>query len=408
MLYIAKSITLRARHSLLLYSLFLVAIFVLQPISARAQCSTSWDASGKWSIKQAGSSYTNDLTLEQRGRVITGVALTLRDTSGGIFIPGGRTTISGTVDGTIDGDNLSIQIFWRDGLTGVYNGKFLPSGRLDGVAWEKASPNRTQTWYSVGVLKCTPPPPPPSQPPPPKPLRSTGRAKVDVIPLPLPEGTLCTQWDVSGPWNIEVKSGPRKGYVVNTSFRQSGKNLSGKVTDGGSTSGTVSNGTSDGATFNVYVTWDGTSADGSNAEIYVGKISAAGIIEGTALIIGDRSQNAKWSSDRAMKCVKSAPAPPKPPFITASQPIFLTPGHPFASVVLVWDGGPDYPNVEVFVSVNRGAETPAYSIDLPTGHPLFKQPKAGFEMKLPRSSGHYQYILKAAGKTLSTASFIVP
>jgi len=401
MLLVEKILNKRAA---IFFGLLIWAVLTLVPIAAEAQCTTGWDASGKWSIKQAGSPYTNDLTLEQKGRVITGVALTYRETRGGIFIKGGKTTISGTVDGTIDGDNLSIQIFWRDGLTGVYNGKFLPSGRLDGVAWEKASPSRTQTWYSVGVLKC-PPPPAPAAPPPPKPLRSTGKAKINVIPLPLPEGTLCTQWDVSGPWNIEVKSGPRKGYVVNTLFRQSGKNLSGSVTDGGSTTGTVNNGMSDGETFNAYISWSGTSADGSNAEVYVGKISANGIIEGTALIIGDRSQNAKWSSDRAMKCVKSGPAPPKPPYIVAGPVIVPTPSWPFGSVHLGWDGGPDNPNVEIWVSVNNGPETPAYSIEFPPGHPLFKQAKASFEMKLPRSSGLYKYVLKAAGKTLSSVSF---
>lgn len=385
-----------------------VALFLaLLPISAQAQCA-NWDASGKWSIKQAGSKYTNDLTLEQKGRVITGLALTLRDTKGGIFIPGGRDTVGGTVDGTIDGDSLSIQIFWSNGLTGVYNGNFLPSGRLDGEAWEKASPNIRQTWYSVGVLKCTPPPSPAPPPPPiPKPIKSSGKAKIEVIPLPLPAGMQCTQWDVSGAWNIEVKSGPRKGYVGNVSFRQTGKDISGKVANGGLTTGTVTNGRSDGDTFSVYFIWDGKSADGSNAEVFVGRISADGIIEGTALLIGDRSQNATWASDRPMKCVKSGAVPPKPPYITASQPIVL-PNSPLASVYLGWDGGLDNPNVEVWLSMDNGVELPAFSIDFAQQSPLWKQPKAGGEMKLQRYR-HYKYVLKdAAGNTLSSVGFVVP
>lgn len=102
------------------------------------------------------------------------------------------------------------------------------------------------------------------------------------------------------------------------------------------------------------------------------------------------------------------PAPPKPPYITASQPFLPTPGFPYASVVLVWDGGPNYPNVQVYVSVNKGAEIPAFSLEFPSGHPLFKQPKAGGEHKLPRSSGHYRYLLKADGTTLSSTEFYVP
>lgn len=257
----------------LLCSLLFAAALALMPISAEAQCSTGWDASGEWSIKQRGSKYTNRLTLVQKNRVITGDAITSIDIKGGFLDPGGRDPLGGTVDGTIDGDSLSIQIFWANGLTGVYNGKVLPSGRLDGEAWEKASPNIRQTWYSVGVLKCAPPPPVT-----PKVIKSSGKAK---------------------------------------------------------------------------------------------------------------------------------PAPPKPPFINAGQPI-TKPHLPFASVYVGWDGGPDHPDVEVFVSIDNGVETPAFSMDLPPQHPVFKQPKvAAIELKLQRGR-HYKFVLKGAGKTLSTAAFVVP
>ena len=153
MTHISRTVNFIIRQTPAFCFLSFAAVLLLLPISAWAQCA-NWDAGGEWKIKQKGSPYTNDLKLVQKGRVITGTALTLRDTKGGIFIPGGRDTVGGTVDGTIDGDSLSIQIFWSNNLTGVYKVKVLPSGRLDGEAWEKASPSIRQTWYSLGVLKC--------------------------------------------------------------------------------------------------------------------------------------------------------------------------------------------------------------------------------------------------------------
>lgn len=396
MLHLGTINSLIIERTPLLWGLVFVAVLVLLPISAGAQCRT-WEAGREMLIVQPG--FQSRLTIQQNGPVITGNAIgSVRDEDGTRTI-----TAQGPVDGTFDGNNFSIQIYWYNDHTGVYNGKVLPSGRLDGEGYEKRSPNIRVPWHSEGVLKCAPPPPPPT----PKPIKSSGKARIEVLALPLPAGMQCTQWDVSGAWNIEVKSGPRKGYVGNVSFRQSGRDISGKVTNGGLSTGTVTNGTSDGDTFGLYVLWDGNSADGSNAEVFVGKISADGIIEGTALLIGDRSQKATWSSDRAMKCVKSGPAPPKPPYITASQPIVIA-NAPLASIYLGWDSGPYHPNVAVWLSMDNGAEIPAFSMDFAQQSPLWKQPKTGGEMKLQRGH-HYKYVLKdIAGRTLSTVGFVVP
>ncbi|HVF46395.1 MAG TPA: hypothetical protein VNA17_02395 [Pyrinomonadaceae bacterium] len=261
----------------LLCSLLFAAIVAFLPTSAGAQCSTGWDASGSLIIIQRGSKYANDLTLEQKGKVITGTAYTYTPTYG--IISDGYESLKGTVDGTFDGDRFSVQIFWANRLTGIYNGKVLPSGRLDGEAWEKASPNSRQTWHSQGVLKCAPPPPVV-----PKPIKSSGKAK----PAPQPP----------------------------------------------------------------------------------------------------------------------APPPPTPPFIIASQAIVPTPTHPFGIVPLSWDGGPDHPSVEVFVSIDNGAEIPAFSTEHLPQSPVWKQPKASIPLHLQRYH-HYRFVLKAAGKTLSTAVFVV-
>ena len=256
----------------LLCSLVFVAVLALLPISAGAQCSTGWDASGDHRFWQRGSSSVNHIRLEQKGRVITGTA--------GYVDLDTIKAIKGTVDGTIDGDSFSIQIFWANNKIGVYNGKVLPSGRLDGEAYEKSTPQSRTIWHSEGVLKCAPPPPLI-----PKPIRSTGKRPPTTQPPAAP--------------------------------------------------------------------------------------------------------------------------PPTPPFIIASGAIMPTPNHPFGIVPLSWDGGPDHPNVEVFVSMDNGADIPAFSIEHSPQSPVWKQPKMSIPLHLQRYH-HYKFVLKAAGKTLSTTAFVVP
>lgn len=135
--------------SVLLCACLLAAVFVLLPISAHAQCK-NWDASGVWEIKQRGLNYGIIVTLQQNGRALTGFAEVSTNKKYGRKV----------ADGTVDGDRLSLQIFWQDGSVGVYNANFLPSGRLDGTAYEKKTPNITHMWHSQNPLKCAPSTPP--------------------------------------------------------------------------------------------------------------------------------------------------------------------------------------------------------------------------------------------------------
>ncbi len=257
--------------------LLFAAVLALLPDLAEAQCKSGWDATGSHGIRQVGIRYGLTFELQQSGRVITGRAYGLVDNK-----TGGVDKLDGTVDGTMDGFSSAfrVQIFWKNGQTGVYDAKILPSGRLDGIGYEKGSPNVRVPWHSDGVLKCAPPPPVVPKLPPfvPKPLKSTGKAK---------------------------------------------------------------------------------------------------------------------------------PAPPKPPFIYAGQAIIPTPAHPFGIVPLSWDGGPDHPNVEVVLSMDNGAEIPAYSIGQAAQSPVWKQSKTSIALQLQRYH-HYKFVLKSAGKTLSTAAFVVP
>ena len=219
--------------------------------------------------------------------------------------------------------------------------------------------------------------------------------------LPASVGSQCTQWDASGEWNIEVKSGPRKGYVPHASLRQSGKSLSGKVTDGGLGVGTVSNGRSDGDKFGIYLQWDAKDAEGSNVEVYVGTIGPNGMIEGTATIFGDRSTNAAWSSDRSMKCLVGSITQRAPGGYGALTTVpgilaYIKPGQAAGTKTLSWDAGPEHPYAEVWVKVGDGEE--AFVVE---------QRKGKREITV-EAGKTYLYILTDAGKQLATVTVRVP
>lgn len=180
----------------------LAVIVVLLPISSRAQC-PEWNVAGVWNIEQRGLKYDIVLTLNQNGHKLTGTA--------GISTNPGYPAVK--VKGTIDGDRVRFQIFWIDDSIGVYEAKFLSSGRLDGNGWEIKTPNITHIWQSKKQFKC-PPPPSFNVPlntykgkPEPKPVqqggksKSTGKAKptkAEPLPMKVP-GIIASQAIFSHP-----------------------------------------------------------------------------------------------------------------------------------------------------------------------------------------------------------------
>jgi hypothetical protein len=133
----------------------IAAVFALLPAITRAQCSTGWDASGKWSFMQRNATRPVELDLRQNGKAIAGSATLVIPGSGNFLGKFGETKI-GNVDGTILGDRFSIEIAWVGGGIGVYNARILPSGKVEGEGFEKSSPNVRHAWNSTGVIKCLP------------------------------------------------------------------------------------------------------------------------------------------------------------------------------------------------------------------------------------------------------------
>lgn len=262
------------RRTALLECLLFAAVLAFLPISSRAQCSTQWGAGGEWQINQHGQKFPLiKLRIQQNGgNTLTGTAnqtiVTKTQTSGSF---GEHGDITGQVDGSIVGDTFSINIRWNNNTTGVYKGIILPSGNIDGRAWEIRSPNVLHTWNSMQRMRCMPAVEPkvvtPSvEPPKPKPLKAGGRkVNSEVPPMKVPgivvsqvlypfvgspQGTLVLTWD-GGPdhpyaevW-VKVNNGEDtfliekgKGFMSVPVERH--KSYVFILTDGGKTLSTVS------------------------------------------------------------------------------------------------------------------------------------------------------------------------
>lgn len=159
------------------------ALLLLMPIHSQAQC--TWNATGRRYVYQVRQENVIVMTLVQEGGVVAGTA-TLKV---------GDRNLQGRVTGSIDGDNFSVEIAWPDNLTGVYNGRIMPTGKMNGGTYDKRKPNSQQAWRTEEPLKCIVPPAPKSDPPKPvkppveTPNKSTGKPK-PTKPQPPPPMTV--------------------------------------------------------------------------------------------------------------------------------------------------------------------------------------------------------------------------
>ena len=249
--------------------------------------------------------------------------------------------------------------------------------------------------------------------------------------LPISAAAQCSgQWDATGVWEIREVG----GYVVRVDLTQTGDVLSGTAsrwgnrTDGAPRGMLTANATGHvrGKSFGLRAEW----RDGYRAG-FQGRILDSGRVEGGVYLGSNYLEpETSWYSEQPLTCgwrsgksrgnltsripgntpVKTSGienTPIKTPFISAGQAIIPTPSHPFGIVPLSWDGGPDHPNVEVFVSIDNGAEIPAFSIEQSQQSPVWKQPRMSTALNLQRYH-HYKFFLKGAGQALSTAAVVVP
>lgn len=247
-----------------------------------------------------------------------------------------------------------------------------------------------------------------------------------MLLLPISAGAQCgTGWNASGSMAIRQRG---QQFEIQLTLEQNGKVITGRANhtvergDGGVKQlyGTVE-GTIDGDNFRIQIAW-------SNGQtgVYTSNIPPSGKLEGEGWEVNSPNVRVPWHNGSVpLKCAPPpppkpiratgrakaapttpAPPPPTPPFIMAGQPN-LPPYMPYGIVGIGWDGGPDHKNVKIFVSINHGAEVPAFSLDHPQQSPVWKHEKVSMSVQLLRYH-HYKFVLKAKGKTLSTVAFVVP
>jgi hypothetical protein len=130
--------------------IFFAVAMALLPISAHAQCSKQWDASGEWEIRQGrGGSTVTRLDLKQSGTEFSGKAY--RDA--GI----GTKAMTGDVIGDADGDNFSLTIDWVEGYNDqyvTYRAKVRATGHLNGETSIGPDKRNREIWFSDQSLTC--------------------------------------------------------------------------------------------------------------------------------------------------------------------------------------------------------------------------------------------------------------
>lgn len=241
--------------------------------------------------------------------------------------------------------------------------------------------------------------------------------------LPITAASQCsTSWDANGRHGVRQVN---TQYGMTFEMQQKGKVITGNAlgtidnrTGGVDTLKGTIDGTLVGDDFNVKIFWTN-----GQTGIYSAKVLPSGRLDGEGYEKNSPNVRVPWNSIGVLRCVppapkplkstgkakpaQPAPAPPTPPYISASQAIIPTPNHPFGIVILGWDGGPNNPNVEVWLSMDNSAEIPAFSTEHAPQSPVWKQPKATLQLNLQRHH-NYRFILKAGAKTLSSVALIVP
>jgi hypothetical protein len=198
--------------------LLFAAICVLLPSPAEAQC-REWYIGFPWSLQQGDLEV--HMSLRQEGKILKGIArypFRVKVQDNNLDKDSWRTGIrKGVVAGTIDGDNITLDMEWDDGSGGIYKGVLGPTGIIRGtVIVDKNNPSKTWPWVSRQPMPCAdkaekkPKPTAsaaPAQPSPKRLISHKGKGRTDAgAPAGVPKivvfnkpgqapGTMTVTWD---------------------------------------------------------------------------------------------------------------------------------------------------------------------------------------------------------------------
>jgi len=126
------------------------------------------------------------LRLRLEGTDVLGSSSYLVEEAADTFSTPTYRSASGSVDGTLKGDDFNVTIYWSDGTIGVYTGKVGPRGRIEGSTFDRVHPETRATWYSNPTLICASRASPPAPPVP-----TVGLWKIDRSAGPSDPSTIC-------------------------------------------------------------------------------------------------------------------------------------------------------------------------------------------------------------------------
>ncbi len=131
-------------NAIKLVAFFFAGAITLLPVSADAQCSKTWDASGEWEIRQGRTLVK--LNIKQSGSALSGTAA--RD------VRIGTKGLQGKVTGDTGGNDFSIGIDWSDGGFSIYRAIVSSTGKLEGEVFARGNVKTGEKWYGEQPLTC--------------------------------------------------------------------------------------------------------------------------------------------------------------------------------------------------------------------------------------------------------------
>ncbi len=104
-------------------------------------------------------SVPRQLDLQQGNNIsmwLTNVSQTgaLFESDAKYYSPQDRGWIRGHANGEFRGDDVSIHAYWNNRTLGVYEGRVLASGKMEGTNYDRDHAGTKVNWYSLQALQC--------------------------------------------------------------------------------------------------------------------------------------------------------------------------------------------------------------------------------------------------------------
>ena len=102
-----------------------------------------WRVPGHWTVVQSNGLRVR-FEITQDGNTVVGTAYRSPDP--------GSAPMTGTLNGSIDGDEFFMTIYWPDNSIGKYLGSVGDQGRVEGTTVDQANRAAVASWYGEGAL----------------------------------------------------------------------------------------------------------------------------------------------------------------------------------------------------------------------------------------------------------------